>query len=241
MPSSSSVRSNSSRNSTGIERIALAITALSKTIPMNVAILMTNERISLPADRNNPPKEQYGTQRTGGAFASAMPTITAIRDYAVADLIARIGEDTPSPGCGVAAAVTFALAAACAAKAAVISHRHQPDDHRLNQAYEFFLSCARVAMSSAEADRREFTRQLEEHDPGASLRLADAESSLIETIDKFEAVLAVVAPLIRSNLAGDLFAAQAMAAAARQVEENNLRANTPANATPGTTAEPPTP
>jgi formiminotetrahydrofolate cyclodeaminase len=148
-----------------------------------------------------------------------------VPQYTVAELIARIGEDTPSPGCGVAAAVTFGLAAACAAKATVISLRHAPDDQRLHQAYEFFRNCAPVALKGAEADRREFAKQIEQRDSTAPARLADVGLTLIETIDKFDAVLAIVAPHVRDNMSGDIFAARALAAAARQVEENNLQGN----------------
>ena len=152
-----------------------------------------------------------------------MPATSPIQESTVTALIARISADSPSPGCGVAAAVTFGLAAACAAKAAVISLRHTPEDGRLQQAYEFFLTCARTALNGAETDRREFARQIEQHDRDAQARLADVGMTLIETIDQFDSELAAIASRIRENLSGDLFAARALAAAARQVEENNLR------------------
>jgi hypothetical protein len=152
-----------------------------------------------------------------------MPATAPIHESTVASLIARISADTPSPGCGVAAAVTFGLAAACAAKAAAITLRHSPDDQRLEQARKFFLECARVALDGAEVDRREFARQLKQNDPVAQARLASTSEGLIESIDRFDAELAAISARIRDNLSGDLFAARSLAAAARAVEENNLR------------------
>ncbi len=209
------------------------MTAPSRPTTIKVAMFMTCGRIALPAGQNNPSKERYGTQRTGGAFASSMPTSLLVLNTTVAELTARIGEAHRRPAAGVAAQPSRCsrcrvrregrgdLASTRAGRSSSASG--------LRVLSELRSSGVGVAPKSIAASSRSRSSGATPRRRRAS---ADVGVTLIQTIDQFDAALAVIAPHVRDNMSGDIFAARALAAAARQVEENNLRGTVSAHPIP---------
>ena len=146
---------------------------------------------------------------------------TPVCDLRVAELLARIGSSTVSPGAGAAGAVALALAAACASKAASISLRHRPDDPELQAAFHTFQRIARTALAAADRDSEAFEAFIHEKKPDAADRLIAEEQVFGHLIATLTAAIDVVAPRIQPNMRGDVAAARALAVAAHRIQQRN--------------------
>jgi formiminotetrahydrofolate cyclodeaminase len=74
---------------------------------------------------------------------------TSLADLPMAKIIELICSNSATPGAGAAGALTLALAAACAGKAASISLKHSDDAH-LRVALDRFQELCRYALQEAE-------------------------------------------------------------------------------------------
>jgi hypothetical protein len=154
----------------------------------------------------------------------------SIAGLEVQHLIAAISTNQPAPGAGAAGAVALALAAACAAKAATISVKHKPRDETLTVpreaaltlAREAFTEIARRALSGADADAEGFEAFMRSRDPNIAARLVRTDCGLIDLSTALTLLIDEIQPLITPSLAADLFAARALADAARQIEMRNI-------------------
>ncbi len=152
-----------------------------------------------------------------------MPMEPAIRvaDFYVHELLAQIGSNAISPGSGVAGAMALALAAACAHKAVGMTLKHAPDTFELRSALVTFRVIASTALADGDRDSKAFQAFVHERSASAVDRLvcegeelADLIATLMEAMDRIESK-------IQHNMAGDIFAARVLAAAAQQIQQRN--------------------
>ena len=139
----------------------------------------------------------------------------------VQDLIEAIGGNHISPGAGAAGAVTLALAAACTAKAVVISLAHHPDHALLQSAKVALNSTAGFALMGADRDAESFAAFVKQHTPGSIDQVIREGDRIGHLIDILSAVIEKVAPHVASNMTGDLIAARALTQAARRIQLTN--------------------
>jgi formiminotetrahydrofolate cyclodeaminase len=151
-----------------------------------------------------------------------MDNPSSIGQMRVEELIDAIGGNRVSPGSGAAGAVTLALAAACAAKAAAISLKHQPHQDGLQHAQDTLEWIARFALAGADRDAEAFTAFIKEHTSGAIAQLIREGDKIAHLIKVLANVLDKVAPQIDANMSGDIVAARALMEAARKIQLSNL-------------------
>jgi hypothetical protein len=116
----------------------------------------------------------------------------------------------------------LALAAACAAKAAAISLKHQPQNAGLWQSDDILERIARFALAGADRDAEAFTAFIKEHTPGAIAQLIREGDKIAHLIDVLAGVLDKIAPETEANMSGDITAARALMEAARTIQLTNL-------------------
>jgi methenyltetrahydrofolate cyclohydrolase len=166
-----------------------------------------------------------------------MKTSSSIAQMRVEHLIDAVSGKQVSPGSGAAGAVTLALAAACAAKAATISMQHQPEHSGLQRAQETLERVAHFALAGADRDAEAFTAFIKGHTLGAIAQLIREGDKLARLIDVVSATVDELAPHIEPNMAGDLVAARALVDAARRIQSANL-AEAKASAAAGENPDP---
>jgi hypothetical protein len=140
----------------------------------------------------------------------------------VNDLITAIGTNQPAPGAGAAGAVALALAAACALKAVTISLQHKPKDAGLAATRDGFAEIARRALAGADADSEHFEAFMRSRNPSIAARLVRTDRRLIDLCTALTVLANEIQSSITPGLDGDLFAARALAEAARHIETRNL-------------------
>jgi hypothetical protein len=148
--------------------------------------------------------------------------MSSIAEMKVADLVAAISGDDVSPGAGSAAGVALALAAACAAKAVSISLKHAPDDAALRASLECFSELGRRALAGADADADAFEDFVHTRKASVAGQLIHTDEKLAGLTGALIALIEDAQPNIHSSMAGDLFAAQQLADAARRIHERNI-------------------
>lgn len=151
--------------------------------------------------------------------------MTSFSDLTVAQFVEAVGQDRPAPGCGGAAAVTLAMAAACARKAFVISARHRGGDAELQAAAERCRGLSEAAVKAVQRDADNFQALLKAP-PGAAepaLVLEGDGEVLMALAAELRALVARHADAIVKELAGDADAALALAGAFERIETRNLR------------------
>lgn len=136
-------------------------------------------------------------------------------------LLESIGSNAVSPGAGAAGAVALGLAAACASKAVSISLKHRPLDAELQSALATFQTIGRSALIEADRDSRAFEAFIHERLPSSVERLVCEEEKLAQLIATFTIAIEEIKPKIQPNMAGDVIAAKALAAAAQQIQLRN--------------------
>lgn len=145
----------------------------------------------------------------------------SIADWRVRDLMAAIGSGQVAPGAGSAGAVTLALAAACAGKAAVISLKHRPTEPALQGAPEACTEIARLALTDADRDSEAFAQFIRTHNAASAARLIDAGEALAALRSALLGVVERVERHVERSVAGDLVAARALAEAAGIIQAHN--------------------
>ena len=146
----------------------------------------------------------------------------SIGEMRVKDLVEAIRENRPAPGAGAAGAVVLALAAACAEKAVAISLRHNPEEKKLAAAKEGFEEIARRALSNADADAEDFSAFMRSRNASMAERLVQTDKRIVDLGSALIALVEDVEASVAANMAGDLFAARALAKAARDIESHNI-------------------
>jgi hypothetical protein len=136
-------------------------------------------------------------------------------------LLAAIGSSAVAPGAGAAGAVVLGLAAACASKAVSVSLKHRPDDPELQSALETFHTVALSALAEADRDSRAFEAFIHDKLPASVERLVCEGEQFGRLITAFTTALEEVESRIQSNMAGDVIAAKALAAAAQRIRQRN--------------------
>jgi formiminotetrahydrofolate cyclodeaminase len=144
----------------------------------------------------------------------------SLGELPMSKLTELIYSNAVTPGAGAAAALTLALAAACGGKAVSISLRHS-DDARLHVALDRFQSLCRCALLEADDDAQAFGAWVRERSDEAADELIQSEERMARLIDALCLALSEVEPYIRTNMAGDLVAAKALANAARTIQATN--------------------
>jgi Formiminotransferase-cyclodeaminase len=139
----------------------------------------------------------------------------------VQELIDAIGGKGLAPGSGAAGAVTLALAAACAAKAAAISSKHHADNTELQRLQHIAERAAHFALAGADRDGQAFAAFIKEQTVGTVVELLREGDKTTHLIDVLAAAVDRLVPQIEPSMAGDLVAARALMAAARTIALNN--------------------
>jgi hypothetical protein len=144
-----------------------------------------------------------------------------VADLPIHELLAQISSNAITPGSGVAGALALALAAACAYKAASITLKHAPETLELRSALVTLRVIASTALADGDRDSDAFEAVVHQKSSPAIDRLvceeeqfADLVTTLVEVVDRIESQ-------IQPNMAGDIFAARALATAAQQIQERN--------------------
>lgn len=150
-----------------------------------------------------------------------MTASPVVADLPVSELLARICSTAVSPGAGAAGAVTLALAAACVGKAVSISLRHRTEDPKLRAALATLQQIAQAALADADGDAQAFADFVREKSPRAVERLIEEEEEFGRLIRRLMVTIDEIAPRIQPNMAGDVVAGRALAAAARQIQRRN--------------------
>jgi formiminotetrahydrofolate cyclodeaminase len=150
-----------------------------------------------------------------------MSDTASIAQMQVEELIDAIGGKHISPGAGSAGAVTLALAAACGAKAASISAKHQPDRAGLRRSLESLERIGRFALAGADADAEAFGAFIKDQRLGTVAQLIREGDKLSRLIDVLSATLEELEPQVETNMAGDIMAARALMEAARTIQRTN--------------------
>jgi formiminotetrahydrofolate cyclodeaminase len=152
---------------------------------------------------------------------TGVPHSSTIAQMRVEELIGTIGEKGLAAGAGVAGAVTLALAAACAAKAAAVSLEHQPYNDTLRRSQDILERIGRFALAGADRDAESFAAFIKENTLGSVVELLREGGKIIRLIDILSDTLEKIAPQVEPALAGDVVAARALMEAARQIQLTN--------------------
>jgi formiminotetrahydrofolate cyclodeaminase len=149
--------------------------------------------------------------------------MTSLSELSLARFVQAVGEDRPSPGCGGAAAVSLALAAACARKAFGISARRHGGEAELEAAAERCRVLSEAAIVGVQRDAANFETLLKTHgadEPALALE-GDAQV-LIAMAAELRALVERHAHAIDAHLVGDAAAALALTEAFERIETRNL-------------------
>lgn len=144
-----------------------------------------------------------------------------VADLAVHDLLARIGSDAISPGSGIAGALALALAAACLHKAVTITLKHAPESSGLRSALMTLRVVATTALADGERDANAFEAFIHARSAPARDQLVCEGEQFGELITILMELADRIEPHVQANMAGDIFAARALALAARQIQQRN--------------------
>jgi formiminotetrahydrofolate cyclodeaminase len=147
----------------------------------------------------------------------AMPNMS-LADLRIGAFVELVSSDHIAPGAGAAAAVTLALAAACGAKAVAVSLRHAPDDTCLSMAHTRLKKLCDSALQGADTDAQAFTNFVRHRSDNSARELAETGEAIDHLIDALSLIIEEVESHIRSNMAGDLIAAKALATAVRTIQ-----------------------
>ena len=150
-----------------------------------------------------------------------MSATIPVSNLEVHALLAGIGGSAIAPGAGAAGAVALGLAAACASKAVSISLRHHPEDPDLQSALAALQAVARSALAEADRDSRAFEAFIHQKTRSAVERLVCEGEHFAQLIASLRSAVERVENKIQPNLAGDVIAAKALAAAAQQIQQRN--------------------
>jgi hypothetical protein len=150
-----------------------------------------------------------------------MPSLS---ELTLSRFVEAVSEDRPSPGCGGAAAVSLALAAACAGKAFRISARRLGGEAELEAAAERCRVLSEAALVGVQRDAANFEALLKAprgvDEP--ALALEGDGQVLIALATELRALVERLAPAIDHSLAGDADAALALADAFERIQTRNL-------------------
>jgi hypothetical protein len=146
---------------------------------------------------------------------------SSLGDLSITAFLDAIGSQRVSPGAGAAGAVALALAAACATKAACISLRHSAGNGCLIQAIGELQSISSAALRAADRDAQAFREFTHAKTSAAAENLIGAGQMLAHLIEALRMVIDSIEPHVKENMRGDLFAARALAGAARTIESAN--------------------
>jgi formiminotetrahydrofolate cyclodeaminase len=139
---------------------------------------------------------------------------------ALADFVASLASEEPTPGSGAAGAVALALAAACAAKAFAISHRHNGAP-QLNAAAARARTIATIALEGAQRDSADFRAWLKTHEAIAAIRLEENANVLAALCAQLDQLMRDHAARVTDALIADIASAQDLARAFTAIEERN--------------------
>jgi hypothetical protein len=153
--------------------------------------------------------------------STTMSAPLAVSDLPVAELLARVCSNAISPGAGTAGAVALALAAACVGKAVSITLKHRPADLELLAALDALRQIAHEALVEADRDAQAFEEFVHDRNLPATERLICEEARFGGLISRLTVAIDAVAPRIQPNMAGDLVAGRALAAAAQVIQQRN--------------------
>ena len=138
----------------------------------------------------------------------------------LADFVANLASQEPSPGSGAAAAVALALAAGCAAKAFAISHRHKAAP-QLDAAAKRAVGIAAIALESAQRDGDDFRAWLKTHSAAAADRLQEDSRALCSLSAELERLVQDHTPHVIESLFADLAAARDLLKSFVAIENRN--------------------
>jgi formiminotetrahydrofolate cyclodeaminase len=144
------------------------------------------------------------------------------RDTSLEDFLRDLSSDSGRAGSGAAGAIALALGAACAAKAAAISLKHDPNNDQLREARGQLLAHIDAAIEGSDDDSKLFARFLRHRSRLAAESVISADQKLLERVDELTAILESIDPQIRQNVAGDIVAARALSVAARAIQIENI-------------------
>jgi hypothetical protein len=150
-----------------------------------------------------------------------MTHAAGIAQLRIDDLIEALGGRSLAAGSGAAGAVTLALAAACAAKAAAITFKHHPENAALGSHQRYLERLARLALAGADDDAEAFAAFLKEQTLGAATELVRQGDETCRLIDILGATVDALAPQVAGSMRGDILAARALLAAARTIQLSN--------------------
>jgi formiminotetrahydrofolate cyclodeaminase len=151
-----------------------------------------------------------------------MQTEPDVRHVTVLEALEAIGSAQPSSGAGIAAAISLALATACALKAVNISLKHT-DDPALRACAERLQLHRHLALDRAEVDARVFGRYLQDREPRDAALLVKAAEDFQALAREIADELKGLEARVQASVAADVSAAQSLHAAAVAIEALIMR------------------
>jgi hypothetical protein len=147
-----------------------------------------------------------------------------LADLTVAEFVEAVGKDQPAPGCGGAAALGLALAAACARKVLAISARRHGGVASLAEAAERCRIIAEAALQGAQRDADNFRALLAAagREDGPASRLEGDAQVLIGLAAELRQMLEDYADGIAPNVEADAAAALTLIEAFERIEMRNV-------------------
>jgi formiminotetrahydrofolate cyclodeaminase len=140
-----------------------------------------------------------------------------VRDLTVVEVLDAIGSAQPSSGAGISAALTLALATACALKAIHVTLKHT-DDAKLRDRGQRLERQRDRAVDRARVDAELFQRYLKTKEPRDAALLVkaaeDFQALAREVLEEIEGLDSCVRPTV----VADVTAALALHSAAMQIE-----------------------
>jgi hypothetical protein len=154
----------------------------------------------------------------------------------LADVLAALAGSHISPGSGTAAAAAMGFAAACAAKALVISRKHRAPDEVALAAETQLREIITQSLTRADVDSACFEDFLRHKTQQTARALLAADRETQSLAASLGAVLDRIEPGVHRIVSGDIFAARALLEAATRIQaricEENRQAAGAAEAPP---------
>ena len=141
----------------------------------------------------------------------------AVSELKVGEFLAALGERTPAPASGAAAAVTGAFAASLVELAA----RFADDETAIDRAKALVTRLAQLADEDAAA----YTAFMQTRSEEARRRTIEVPEEIAENADEVERLAGQLRAQLKSSVAGDAEAAEELARAAARVARRLVQLN----------------
>jgi len=146
-----------------------------------------------------------------------LPSSSTVSELKVGEFLAALGERTPAPASGAAAALTGAFAASLVELAA----RFADDETAIDRAKALVTRLAQLADEDAAA----YTAFMQTRSEEARRRTIEVPEEIAENADEVERLAGQLRAQLKSSVAGDAEAAEELARAAARVARRLVQLN----------------